>query len=179
MAPIKRKGNGAEDVTARQPQKRVRVGAEEGKRQQKKRSSHALEASSTKEVGESKASLSSASKASEISVLRDDEPSFPRGGASVLTPLERKQIQIQATKDVLFEQKGSTKQSGDLDDSEGEDDVQVDDENERASVKKPRKKKSKSQKHLEREASEKQGVRVEGLSFKVCTTFYPSLISYP
>lgn len=165
MAPIKRKGNGAEDVTACQPQKRVRVGAEEGKRQ-KKRSSHALEASSTKEIGGSKASLSSASKASEISVLRDDEPAFPRGGASVLTPLERKQIQIQATKDVLFEQKGSTKQSGDLDDSEGEDDVEVDDENERASVKKPRKKKSKSQKHLEREASEKQSVRVEGLSFK-------------
>ncbi|RKF58865.1 rRNA biogenesis protein rrp5 [Erysiphe neolycopersici] len=32
-----------------------------------------------------------------------DEAAFPRGGGSILTPLEHKQIQIQATRDVLFE----------------------------------------------------------------------------
>ncbi|KAL8373876.1 hypothetical protein RB599_000872 [Gaeumannomyces hyphopodioides] len=39
-----------------------------------------------------------------ISRLKEDEPMFPRGGGSVLSPLEHKQIQIQAKKDVLFEQ---------------------------------------------------------------------------
>jgi rRNA biogenesis protein RRP5 len=37
----------------------------------------------------------------------EEEPAFPRGGASVLTPLEHKQIQIEATRDVLFEQSTS------------------------------------------------------------------------
>lgn len=39
-----------------------------------------------------------------VSTLKEDEPLFPRGGGSVLTPLEQKQIQIQAKQDVLFEQ---------------------------------------------------------------------------
>jgi len=38
----------------------------------------------------------------------EDEP-FPRGGGSLLTPLEHKQIQIEATRDVLFEQEGKSK----------------------------------------------------------------------
>src|ERR1700712_1393200 len=37
----------------------------------------------------------------------DEEAAFPRGGASLLTPLEHKQIQIEATRDVLFEQQSS------------------------------------------------------------------------
>jgi rRNA biogenesis protein RRP5 len=41
------------------------------------------------------------------SILKTEDKAFPRGGASVLTPLEHKQIQIQATEDVLFEQAGS------------------------------------------------------------------------
>jgi rRNA biogenesis protein RRP5 len=40
-------------------------------------------------------------------LLRVEEKSFPRGGASVLTPLEHKQVQIKATEDVLFEQSNS------------------------------------------------------------------------
>jgi len=39
-----------------------------------------------------------------VTVLKDEEPLFPRGGGSVLTPLEQKQISIQAKKDVLFEE---------------------------------------------------------------------------
>ncbi|KAI0840658.1 nucleic acid-binding protein [Hypoxylon sp. FL0890] len=42
--------------------------------------------------------------ASTISRLKEEEPLFPRGGGSVLTPLEHKQISIQAKQDVLFEQ---------------------------------------------------------------------------
>ncbi|KAI0603338.1 hypothetical protein F4775DRAFT_533283, partial [Biscogniauxia sp. FL1348] len=39
-----------------------------------------------------------------ISRLKEEEPLFPRGGGSVLSPLEHKQISIQAKQDVLFEQ---------------------------------------------------------------------------
>ena len=46
------------------------------------------------------------------SVFKNEETSFPRGGASVLTPLEHKQIQAQANQDVLFEQAG-IKRTGD------------------------------------------------------------------
>ena len=37
------------------------------------------------------------------SILSQEERSFPRGGGSVLTPLEHKQIKAQAERDVLFE----------------------------------------------------------------------------
>ena len=42
-----------------------------------------------------------------VSLLREEEPLFPRGGASVLTPLEQKQIQIEAKNDALFEQESA------------------------------------------------------------------------
>ncbi|KAJ5943397.1 hypothetical protein N7516_003565 [Penicillium verrucosum] len=157
MAPIKRKGNAPEENTARQPQKRAKVGAEETKKDHKKSTD---------------ATTSTAGKASELSVLRDDEPSFPRGGASVLTPLERKQIQIQANKDVLFEQKesGNKKPSQKTPSNEfaeeSDNDVEMDDEETTTATKKSRKKKSKSKKSADKTSDDKQDVRIEGLSFK-------------
>lgn len=152
MAPIKRKGNAPEENT----QKRAKVGAEDGKKDHKKPND----------------ATSTAAKASELSVLRDDEPSFPRGGASVLTPLERKQIQIQANRDVLFEQKAtqkpSKKPSNEFDD-ESDDDVEMEDEQTTAPAKKSRKKKTKGKKSTDKESGDKQDVRIEGLSFKVRT----------
>ncbi|TGJ82936.1 hypothetical protein E0Z10_g5830 [Xylaria hypoxylon] len=41
--------------------------------------------------------------ASGVSRLKEEEPLFPRGGGSVLSPLEHRQISIQAKQDVLFE----------------------------------------------------------------------------
>jgi rRNA biogenesis protein RRP5 len=161
MAPVKRKGNTAEEAAARQPQKRVRVGAEERKNDQKKQKIKSTD-------DKPKPSPNENPKASELTVLRDDEASFPRGGASVLTPLERKQIHVQAAKDVLFEQKGPKKQSDDVGDDEEEEDVKMDDADDTAAaVKKPRKRKTKSKKNAEQPASEPQGVRIEGLNFKV------------
>jgi rRNA biogenesis protein RRP5 len=154
MAPIKRKGNAPEETAARQPQKRAKVGAEENKKEHKKENDAA----------------STAAKASELSVLREDEPSFPRGGASVLTPLERKQIQIQANKDVLFEQKGSQKPSkkpSTTFEEESDNDVEMEDEETTTTSKKSRKKKTKSKKSTDKDSTEKQEVRIEGLSFKV------------
>ncbi|KAK0646068.1 hypothetical protein B0T16DRAFT_412562 [Cercophora newfieldiana] len=47
------------------------------------------------------------------SLLKEDEPLFPRGGGSVLTPLEQQEIQVQAKKDALFEeQSGATSGKG-------------------------------------------------------------------
>lgn len=149
MAPIKRKGASAEGNPARQPQKRVRVGAEERQTDQKKQST--------------------APSASELTVLRDDEPSFPRGGGDVLTPLERKQIQIQATKDVLFEQKGAKGPSGNVaDDDEDDEDVQMGDADDTTTAdKKSRKRKTKGKKGADKDTQDKQAVRIEGLNFKV------------
>lgn len=153
MAPIKRKGNAGEETVTRQPQKRVRVGgAEQGKDQKKQRTSE-----STSDL-----------KPTELTVLRDDEPSFPRGGGSVLTPLEKKQIHIQATKDVLFEQKGSKKSSDNFAVGDDDEDIEMDDAEDNAtSTKLSRKRKAKSKKRAKEEANEKQGVRIEGLNFKV------------
>ncbi|KAI1116184.1 hypothetical protein F5Y14DRAFT_408468 [Nemania sp. NC0429] len=39
-----------------------------------------------------------------VSRLKEEAPLFPRGGGSVLSPLEHRQISIQAKQDVLFEQ---------------------------------------------------------------------------
>ena len=50
--------------------------------------------------------------APKASVFKDEEASFPRGGASVLTPLEHKQIQIKANQDVLFEQTSAKRTGG-------------------------------------------------------------------
>lgn len=149
MAPIKRKGNAPEETTARQPQKRAKVGTEERKTDSKPKDT--------------------APKGSELSILRDDEPSFPRGGGSVLTPLERKQIQIQANKDVLFEQRGQKKSSRDFVDEndDDEDDVEMEDTETMATAKKSRKKKTKGKKSADKEKSEEQGVRIEPLNYKV------------
>ena len=94
-----------------------------------------------------------------ISKVREEEIAFPRGGASVLTPLEHKQIQIEATRDVLFEQQGAKfSKPG----SEGEDGE---------AVRKPKKTKSKgkSKKGQEQVEAKEDIVTIEGLSYKVRT----------
>lgn len=147
MAPIKRKGNVPEETATRQPQKRAKVGAEEAKKEKPK---------------------DTAAKASELSLLKEEEPSFPRGGGSVLTPLERKKINIQATQDVLFEQKGPKKapRQTNEDDDDDEDSDAVDEET-AAPAKKSKKKSKKAKKSGSAEKSEKASVRIEPLNFKV------------
>ncbi|KAI5279635.1 rRNA biogenesis protein rrp5, partial [Ascosphaera acerosa] len=56
-------------------------------------------------------SATAAPALSTITIREDEETPFPRGGASVLTPLEQKQISLQAKKDVLFEQTHGKSQS--------------------------------------------------------------------
>jgi len=40
-----------------------------------------------------------------VSILKSEQPAFPRGGAGLLTPLEKKQIQAKATRDAIAEHK--------------------------------------------------------------------------
>lgn len=80
-------------------------------------------------------------------LLRDEEPAFPRGGASVLTPLEQKQIQIKATKDALFETQGSDEEDA---------------------PQKAVKKAKKAKKSKNKIDAIKPEIRIEGLNFKVC-----------
>lgn len=95
------------------------------------------------------------------SVFKDEEKAFPRGGASVLTPLEHKQIQIKANQDVLFEQAGLKRTGGDdLSDVASEDGA----ENAPKAGKKKKKSKKSKKNHAE---EEEETVRVESLSFKV------------
>ncbi|OAR05867.1 hypothetical protein LLEC1_06397, partial [Akanthomyces lecanii] len=48
-----------------------------------------------------------APKKAVVSVLKDEEPLFPRGGANILTPLEQKQIQLEAKADAAHEEEFS------------------------------------------------------------------------
>ena len=101
---------------------------------------------------------------SKLSVLKEEAPAFPRGGASVLTPLEHRQIQIQAKQDVLFEQttgKKPTKHG--FEDEENEGDEM--DQPSNAPTKTKRKPKSTGKKGKVDEGVER-AVRVEGLSYK-------------
>lgn len=47
-------------------------------------------------------------KAPAVSLLKNEEPIFPRGGGSVLTPLEQKQIQLEAKADARREEEFDT-----------------------------------------------------------------------
>lgn len=91
-----------------------------------------------------------------ISRVKDEGKAFPRGGASVLTPLEHKQIQIEATRDVLFEQEGAKASAnrGEIND---------------AALLKNLRSKGQSRKGTEVSLPAEDMVRIEGLSYKVHT----------
>ncbi|DAA76920.1 TPA_exp: Uncharacterized protein A8136_7149 [Trichophyton benhamiae CBS 112371] len=166
MAQIKRKGHGQDEPSSSTPKKKAKVDAEElnGASKLKKKSKEQKEQKEQKEaVKVSKKDTSAVSKAAPISMLRDEQPAFPRGGNNVLTPLERKQIQIQATKDVLFEQKG--KNGAEFANSEDEGSLGAVEDKKDAGTK-SKKRKAKASKTKEAPAAAKQGVKVESLTYK-------------
>ncbi|RPA89371.1 nucleic acid-binding protein [Choiromyces venosus 120613-1] len=86
-------------------------------------------------------------KPSTLRVSKDEETSFPRGGGSILTPLEFKQISNDAAKDALFETENAKVKT----------------------TKKPKReelKKGKKSKKDESKKGEKKGIVAEGLSYK-------------
>ena len=98
------------------------------------------------------------------SIFKDEEKSFPRGGASLLTPLEHKQIQIKANQDVLFEQTGQKKRGGDDGMSDEGSEFGGDDD----APKSAKKRKSKKSKAAAGDDEQVQKIKAEGLTFKVC-----------
>ncbi|KAF1921432.1 hypothetical protein BDU57DRAFT_535098 [Ampelomyces quisqualis] len=90
------------------------------------------------------------------SVFTHGETAFPRGGASVLTPLEHKQIHIRATQDVLFEQSAATRPGHDGFSDVGDDDGGA------AHKPRPASKRSKTR-HA---APHDEVLRAEGLTYK-------------
>lgn len=99
-------------------------------------------------------------------VTSQEPPAFPRGGGSILTPIERKQIQAQAAKDVLFEMQ---------DQDQGQDQDQESFENEevdKTGMASSRRKggKSKLKKSQVQEKDRPSGVRVESLTYKRITS---------
>ena len=96
------------------------------------------------------------------SLLQQEERAFPRGGASILTPIEHKQIKAQAERDVLFEQ-----QTGRRADGEKENDELFENETTSAPAKKKHKKRRQSS---DVEAKpELPVVKIHGLSYKNLT----------
>ncbi|KAK4963714.1 rRNA biogenesis protein rrp5 [Elasticomyces elasticus] len=100
-----------------------------------------------------------AQKAVVKSVLQAEDRSFPRGGGSVLTPIERKQIRAQADRDVLFEAETGQKAPG-LEDEEAE--LFSEDEKPVKVVKK----KEFSKKKDGKPKVEGSGIKIQGLSYK-------------
>lgn len=104
-------------------------------------------------------------KPPKVSLLQEEERAFPRGGGGVLTPLEHKQIQVQATRDALFEESGHKRAKPEDMDSDFESGDEEEDEEARP-AKKGKKAKSKLT-SFETGGKTESRVRVEGLKFKV------------
>ncbi|KAF3769581.1 nucleic acid-binding protein [Cryphonectria parasitica EP155] len=85
-----------------------------------------------------------------IATIKDEEPLFPRGGGSVLTPLEHKQITIEAKRDALFEEEfGKSAKTGSKD-----------------SKKKRRKSSTKDAEGTRKSTRDEDAVKIEGLNYK-------------
>ena len=95
------------------------------------------------------ASKPEVAKQSTLRASKDEEASFPRGGGSILTPLEFKQISNDAAKDVLFETENVKAKS---------------------TKKKPMREGLRGDKKAKKDESKKgeqKGIKAEGLSYKV------------
>lgn len=149
MAPIKRKdGPTNESFVREKKQRRDESGAV----------SAAIRNPAKTTFGEEEKPATAPSKFTAVPKItkgRDEEQAFPRGGASVLTPLEHKQIQIEATRDVLFEQAHAKTREADADDSGA------------PSAKKPKARGKKGKKSAEPAPEEEDKIVIEGLNYKV------------
>jgi len=99
-------------------------------------------------------------------VAPKEEPAFQRGGASILTPLEQKQIQVQATRDALFEQStGQKARNTEFGEDENDEDVIA--EPAAALAKTKRRNPRRPERNGSMPGPEDSGIRIEALSYKV------------
>ena len=100
-------------------------------------------------------------------IVPTEEPAFQRGGASILTPLEQKQIHVQATRDALFEERtGQKVSSTEFGEDENDEDAAIGAVT--GSAKAHRKTKVSKIHKKGLGPSENEAVRIEGLSYKAC-----------
>ena len=156
MAPIKRKGEASASQPDNNSRKRQRKdGKDSGP---KPKQSKVDEESLSKKASDAK---SPPKQNTSFLTNSNEPPAFPRGGASALTPVERKQIQVQATRDVLFEQKnkGASFSDSELDSEPDGEAVPLRSDKKRSSKKSKQKTKSLTDKS-------KRDLRIEGLNYK-------------
>lgn len=160
MAPVKRKAE-EKSAAGSKGKKTPHDSAARPAKRQRQETNGAKEKDSSKDV---EAQPKVERKAPKVSILQEEERSFPRGGGGVLTPLEHKQIQVQATRDALFEESGQKRAKPD--DLDSDFDSQDEDGEEAKPAKSGRKAKTKSKKSATGDITESR-IRVEGLKFKV------------
>lgn len=146
MSALKRKnGPEAAKVSKDNPAKRKKTDTPEKKKTKSAKTDKPPKADQAKDAAAPKPQPT---KSSVISLLKDEEPMFPRGGAHILTPLEQKQIQMRAKAD-----------------AQDEDELEV------ASTAKTKKRRDKSSKKSDKQSSHpvraEDAVKVESLNFKV------------
>lgn len=101
-------------------------------------------------------------KPAKASILSTEERAFPRGGASVLTPLEHKQIKLEAERDVLFEQSSGKKKTQSAEYSDDEEDAAAG-----ADSAAPSKKRKKTKGNKDSKADTGlPAIKIQGLSYK-------------
>lgn len=152
MSSVKRKGAPSANPSER-----------DAKHNTESRPSKKVKSDKTGKPGDKKGAKNTDKPASSAPAIatQGDEPLFPRGGGSVLTPLEHRQITIQAKQDALFEDE-SGKPSKKTEKSE-----------------KKGKRKSSKKEHKAAAASAKNdedAVRIEGLNYKVCAAWASSVL---
>ncbi|KAK5140746.1 rRNA biogenesis protein rrp5, partial [Rachicladosporium monterosium] len=160
MAAIKRKA-----VTDERPAKKVKSAksapdAKEEKRTAKPSKSHDKY---TEKKGGDKSAAKDEQKPVVKSILQQEDRAFPRGGASVLTPIEQRQIKVQAERDVLFEQETGRK-APTLEDEDGD---RFDEED--LAVPAWKKQQQKSRRRDDGDGHAKvtgSGIKIQGLSYK-------------
>ncbi|KAM3422925.1 rRNA biogenesis protein rrp5 [Cercospora zeina] len=160
MAPVKRKA-----VTDERPSKKAKPAdvkeVKEGPSKPDRTEARKAEKRNAKEKKERLARIGGdpgEKKAPVKSILQQEETAFPRGGGSVLTPIERKQIEAQAERDVLFEQETGQKAGAEDDDGELFDEAQ--------SAPASRKKRKAGRKSDGLPKVDGSGIKISGLSYK-------------
>lgn len=156
MGPIKRKTGPTNDSFVRSK----KLGENDNRPQKRPRQEETTTSGTTK-PSSGIATVSTIAQVPKIARAKEEEAAFPRGGASVLTPLEHKQINIDATRDVLFEHETASRAKADGDSAAATNHGG-----------KKRKQKSKGAKDENAKGDEGENIRIEGLSYKVSTFLF-------
>jgi rRNA biogenesis protein RRP5 len=168
MASLKRTSNAAGLPSAKPPTKRRRTDTQPAHPETSDHKSAGKQSKPGKDSSKS-------TRTAPTSLLMNEQPAFPRGGASLLTPIEKKQIQAQANRDALKEHASSGglfTASGQVPD--GSDGESVTQDTQKASKK--RRRKASKQKTTDKSLQENKALRIEGLSYKVSMLLFKSTL---